>query len=117
MAASPNCTAMVPKHAISLTLTTSRALEVAGEAQLTGIYNVGTEESYSFNTLVDMLNEELGTDIEPTYVENPIPSQCTCMIRMPTLRSSMQKPGGSHRFRLLRDSRRCVLRISRHHST
>jgi len=50
-----------------------RALEVAGEAQLTGIYNVGTEESYSFNTLVDMLNEELGTDIEPTYVENPIP--------------------------------------------
>ena len=33
-----------------------RALEVAGDEQLTVIYNVGTEESYSFNTLVDMLN-------------------------------------------------------------
>ncbi|WP_435099018.1 NAD-dependent epimerase/dehydratase family protein [Halorubrum sp. N11] len=50
-----------------------RALEVAGEEQLTGIYNVGTEESYSFNTLVDMINEELSTDVAPTYVENPIP--------------------------------------------
>jgi len=50
-----------------------RALEIAGTEQLAGIYNVGTEESYSFNTLVDMLNEELGTNIEPTYVENPIP--------------------------------------------
>ncbi|MEZ3166311.1 NAD-dependent epimerase/dehydratase family protein [Halorubrum ejinorense] len=50
-----------------------RALEAAGQERLSGIYNVGTEEAYSFNTLVDMLNEELGTDIDPTYVENPIP--------------------------------------------
>jgi len=50
-----------------------RAPGLAGEERLTGIYNVGTEESYSFNALVDMLNEELGTDIEPSYVRNPIP--------------------------------------------
>lgn len=50
-----------------------RALEVAADERLTGIYNVGTEEPYSFNELVELINEELGTDIEPTYVENPIP--------------------------------------------
>jgi len=34
---------------------------------------LGTGESYDFNTLVEMLNDELGTDIEPEYIENPIP--------------------------------------------
>ncbi len=32
-----------------------------------------SRESYSFSTLVDLLNDELGTDIEPEYVANPIP--------------------------------------------
>ncbi|SIR83246.1 UDP-glucose 4-epimerase [Haladaptatus litoreus] len=50
-----------------------RGLELAAEHQLTGIYNLGTGESYDFNTVVEMLNEELGTDIEPEYIENPIP--------------------------------------------
>ncbi|MFC4246653.1 NAD-dependent epimerase/dehydratase family protein [Natribaculum luteum] len=50
-----------------------RGLELAAEHELDDIYNLGTGESYSFNTLVDMLNEELGTDIEPEYVANPIP--------------------------------------------
>ena len=50
-----------------------RALEVAGDERLTGVYNVGTEEPYSFNELVELINEELGTAVEPTYVENPIP--------------------------------------------
>jgi UDP-glucose 4-epimerase len=50
-----------------------RALEVAADERLTGVYNVGTEEPYSFNELVELINEELGTDVEPTYVENPIP--------------------------------------------
>lgn len=50
-----------------------RATRLAAEHELDGVYNVGTGESYSFNTLVDMLNEELETDIEPEYVENPIP--------------------------------------------
>ena len=50
-----------------------RAMELAGDHGLDGIYNVGTGERVSFNELVDALNDELGTDIEPTYVENPIP--------------------------------------------
>ena len=50
-----------------------RGLVLAGEHELDGIYNLGTSEAYSFNTLVEMLNDELGTDIEPEYVENPIP--------------------------------------------
>lgn len=50
-----------------------RALEVAADERLTGVYNVGTEEPYSFNELVELINEELGTDVEPAYVENPIP--------------------------------------------
>ncbi|WP_435102470.1 NAD-dependent epimerase/dehydratase family protein [Halarchaeum sp. P4] len=50
-----------------------RGLELAAEERLDGIYNLGTGESYTFNTVVEMLNEELGTAIEPEYVENPIP--------------------------------------------
>ena len=49
-----------------------RGLELAAEHELTGIYNLGTGQAYSFNELVELLNEELGTDIEPEYVENPI---------------------------------------------
>lgn len=50
-----------------------RAFELAGDHELDGIYNVGTGRRVSFNELVEMLNDELGTDVEPTYVENPIP--------------------------------------------
>jgi UDP-glucose 4-epimerase len=50
-----------------------RGLELAADEELTGIYNLGTGESHSTNTLVAMLNEELRTDVEPEYVENPIP--------------------------------------------
>ena len=50
-----------------------RGLIAAAEHRLTGIYNLGTGESYDFNTVVDMINEELGTDVEPVYVDNPIP--------------------------------------------
>lgn len=45
----------------------------AAEHELDGIYNIGTGEAYSFDTVVEMLNEELGTSVEPEYVENPIP--------------------------------------------
>ena len=47
----------------------------ASEAELNGIYNLGTSERYDFNTIVDLVNAELGTDIEPTYVDNPIPEE------------------------------------------
>lgn len=50
-----------------------RGIEMAADHRLTGIYNLGTEVQYSANTVVEMLNEELGTDIEPEHVENPIP--------------------------------------------
>ncbi|WP_101297357.1 NAD-dependent epimerase/dehydratase family protein [Halegenticoccus soli] len=48
-----------------------RGLELAADHRLDGVYNLGTGESYDFNTMVDMINEELGTDVEPVYVENP----------------------------------------------
>jgi len=50
-----------------------RGLELAAEHELNGIYNLGTGEQYSIDSLVDAINEELGTDIEPTYEDNPIP--------------------------------------------
>lgn len=50
-----------------------RGLERAAEERLTGIYNLGTGESYTINTLVDRLTDELDSDIKPEYVENPIP--------------------------------------------
>jgi UDP-glucose 4-epimerase len=34
-------------------------------------YNIGTGKDTSFNTVVEGLNRELGTDIEPEHVENP----------------------------------------------
>lgn len=48
-------------------------IELAADNELSGIYNLGTGEAYSFNTVVDLLNNELGTNVEPEYVENPIP--------------------------------------------
>ncbi len=50
-----------------------RGLELAAENELRGVFNIGTGDRYSFNTVVDMLNNELGTAIEPAYIENPIP--------------------------------------------
>lgn len=49
-----------------------RGIELAAEHRLDGIYNLGTGESYDFNTVVGMLNEELGTDIDPVYIETPL---------------------------------------------
>ena len=48
-----------------------RGLTRAAEAELDGVYNLGTGESYSFNEMVDMINDVLGTDVDPTY--EPIP--------------------------------------------
>ncbi|WP_129115757.1 NAD-dependent epimerase/dehydratase family protein [Halegenticoccus tardaugens] len=48
-----------------------RGLELAADHRIHGIYNLGTGESYDFNAMIEMINDELGTDVEPTYVENP----------------------------------------------
>ena len=50
-----------------------RGLVQAAEHELNGVYNLGTGEAYSFNAVVERINEELGTDVAPEYVENPIP--------------------------------------------
>jgi len=49
----------------------ARACELAADHELTGVYNVGTEEAYSFNEMVAMINDALGTDIDPVYIECP----------------------------------------------
>ncbi|MFC7114623.1 NAD-dependent epimerase/dehydratase family protein [Natronoarchaeum sp. GCM10025703] len=50
-----------------------RGLELAAEHELNGIYNLGTGDTYDFKMVVEMINNELGTDVEPEYIENPIP--------------------------------------------
>ncbi len=49
------------------------AIERTAEDRLQGIYNVGTGRQVSFNRLVGMLNDVLDADVDPEYVENPIP--------------------------------------------
>ncbi len=46
---------------------------IAAEHELDGVYNVGTGERYSFNTVVDLINNQLGTKVDPEYIPNPIP--------------------------------------------
>jgi UDP-glucose 4-epimerase len=38
----------------------------------TGIFNVGTGRTYSFNYVVDLLNSKLGKNLKPVYKPNPI---------------------------------------------
>ena len=50
-----------------------RALNLAMESGIGyDIFNVGTGENATTNKLVEMLNQALGTAIEPEYIENPI---------------------------------------------
>jgi UDP-glucose 4-epimerase len=44
-----------------------RAMEAVADHGLVGSYNVGTGRNFSFNETVDLLNDALGTDIEPEY--------------------------------------------------
>ena len=50
-----------------------KGVELAADHQLNGTFNLGTGESYDFNTVVELINDELGTNVEPDYIENPIP--------------------------------------------
>lgn len=45
----------------------ARALEAIADAGLEGAYNVGTGRNFSFNETIALLNDALGTDIEPEY--------------------------------------------------
>jgi len=44
----------------------------AMDSDAAGVFNVGTGRETSFNEVVGMLNEELGTSIKPEYVDNPL---------------------------------------------
>ncbi|WP_440766962.1 NAD-dependent epimerase/dehydratase family protein [Natronorubrum sp. DTA7] len=50
-----------------------RGLEAVADAELTGLYNLGTGTAHSFVDVVDLLADELESDVEPVFVENPIP--------------------------------------------
>jgi ADP-L-glycero-D-manno-heptose 6-epimerase len=43
----------------------------AFEAKESGIYNLGSGKARSFNDLVQILNDSLGTRFEPEYIDNP----------------------------------------------
>ena len=49
-----------------------RACILAMEKDVSGVFNVGTGVSHSFNDVVVALNGVLGTDIEPQHIENPV---------------------------------------------
>ncbi|ERH12986.1 MAG: NAD dependent epimerase/dehydratase family protein [halophilic archaeon J07HB67] len=49
-----------------------RATILAADHEIQGIYNVGTGEQHSFRRVVELINAELGTDVQPTFVENPL---------------------------------------------
>jgi UDP-glucose 4-epimerase len=48
-------------------------IELAADHRLSGVYNLGTGEQYTANEVVEMINRELDSDVEPEHVENPIP--------------------------------------------
>lgn len=37
-------------------------------------YNIGTGVEHTFNDVISLLNEALGTDVEPRFVPNPVPN-------------------------------------------
>ncbi len=51
-----------------------RAFVLAAENRLDGVYNVGTGVGHSFNDVVDKITAEIGVDVTPEYVDNPIPA-------------------------------------------
>jgi UDP-glucose 4-epimerase len=49
-----------------------RALQLAMKSDYHGILNVGTGKSYSFNNVIDILNQKLFLSVKPHYKKNPI---------------------------------------------
>lgn len=49
-----------------------RALQLAMKSDFHGILNVGTGKAYTFKQTIEILNKNLGLDVEPQHVENPI---------------------------------------------
>lgn len=49
-----------------------RALRLGMNSNYHGILNVGTGRAYSFNEVIEILNENMGLSMKPQYAENPI---------------------------------------------
>ena len=49
-----------------------KALRLAMGSDYHGILNVGNGAAYSFNDVIDLINEGIGSEIKPKYVDNPI---------------------------------------------
>jgi UDP-glucose 4-epimerase len=49
-----------------------RALQLAMQSDYHGILNVGTGKAYSFNDVIEILNQKLGLSVKPKYAKNPI---------------------------------------------
>ncbi|MDD1762462.1 MAG: NAD-dependent epimerase/dehydratase family protein [Methanothrix sp.] len=49
-----------------------QALRLAMKSDYHGILNVGTGKAYTFNQTIEILNKNLGLDVKPQHVENPI---------------------------------------------
>ncbi|PSP27340.1 nucleoside-diphosphate sugar epimerase [Halobacteriales archaeon QH_2_65_14] len=49
-----------------------RAIELVADHRLSGVYNVGTGRNVTFNETVELLNDALGTDIDPVYESIPL---------------------------------------------
>jgi len=50
----------------------TRALQLAMKSDYHGILNVGTGKAYSFNDVIEILNQKLGLSVKPQYAKNPI---------------------------------------------
>ncbi len=42
------------------------------DAEGSEVYNIGTGVEHSFNDMIDVVNDTLGTDVKPRYVDNPL---------------------------------------------
>jgi len=49
-----------------------KALCLAMKSDYHGILNMGTGKAYSFNEVIEILNQKLRSDVKPDYMENPI---------------------------------------------
>jgi len=87
-----------------------RACELAVNHELQEIYAVGTAESYTFNEMVEIINDELATNVDPKYIENPL----TVYVHdiWPTTRSSKRLRAGNPQSTSRRESPASVNRTS-----
>ncbi len=51
------------------------------ERGATGHYNIGTGEEYTYNDVIHIINDIMGTDIIPKYVPNPYPENYVYRLR------------------------------------